>query len=256
VRLTATGLRPHLIGNLRVTGSGGNGVVHVDGLQVEGTTEVGPGDLGQLILSDVTLLRDQAGGASSGWLVAAGNPQLAVHLRRAVCAGVRVPGAMTVSLAESLLYAPDAGPAGPAALDAPLATADLDACTVLGRIQVGVMSASNCLLAGLVEARRRQQGCVRFSYLPLASRTARRHHCLPEPQGPPVVPVFTSPDPASPGFGQLAAGGPWAIATGADDEDELGAFHVLHQARRLANLSSQLDQYLRFGLEAGVFFET
>jgi hypothetical protein len=71
-----------------------------------------------------------------------------------------------------------------------------------------------------------------------------------------VVPVFTSLDPASPGFGQLAAGGPRAIATGADDEDELGAFHVLHQARRLANLSSQLDQYLRFGLEAGVFFET
>jgi len=256
VRLTATGLRPHLIGNLRVTGSGGNGVVHVDGLQVEGAAEVGPGDLGQLILSDVTLLRGQAGDASSGWLVAAGNPQLAVHLRRAVGAGVRLPEAMTVSLAESLLYAPDAGPAGPAALDALAATADLDTCTVLGRIQVGVMSASNCLLAGLVEARRRQQGCVRFSYLPLASRTARRHHCLPEPQGPPVVPVFTSSDPASPGFGQLAASGPRAIATGADDEDELGAFHILHQAQRLANLSSQLDQYLRFGLEAGVFFET
>jgi hypothetical protein len=71
-----------------------------------------------------------------------------------------------------------------------------------------------------------------------------------------VAPRFTSLDPAHPGFGQLAADCPGEVTGGADDEGEMGAFHFLQQNRRMANLASQLDAYLRFGLEAGVFFAT
>ena len=43
---------------------------------------------------------------------------------------------------------------------------------------------------------------------------------------------------------------------GADDDGEIGAFHFLQQPQRLANLEGRLDEYLRFGLEAGVFLVT
>ena len=71
-----------------------------------------------------------------------------------------------------------------------------------------------------------------------------------------VAPSFTSMRPADPGFGQLAPDCPAELVTGADDEGEMGAYHFLQQQLRLANLTSQLDHYLRFGLEAGVFFAT
>ena len=36
----------------------------------------------------------------------------------------------------------------------------------------------------------------------------------------------------------------------------MGAFCMLQQPQRLANLQIALDEYLRFGLEAGIFFVT
>jgi hypothetical protein len=36
----------------------------------------------------------------------------------------------------------------------------------------------------------------------------------------------------------------------------MGALHALHQPQRETNLRERLDEYLRFGLEAGVFFAT
>ena len=55
---------------------------------------------------------------------------------------------------------------------------------------------------------------------------------------------------------QLGIASPCEISTGADDEDQMGAFHFLGQAHRIKNLRAALDAYLRFGLEAGIFFVT
>ena len=120
------------------------------------------------------------------------------------------------------------------------------------------MTAGNSLFCGPADVRQVQDGCVRFSYLAPGSRTPRRYHCQPtDPAAADTVaPRFTSDRPADPGFGQLAAGCPREITTGADDEGEMGAYHFLQQSLRLANLTSQLAAYLRFGLEAGVFFAT
>ena len=49
---------------------------------------------------------------------------------------------------------------------------------------------------------------------------------------------------------------PVEIRTGADDEAEMGAGHTLYQPQREINLRVRLDEYLRFGLEAGVFYVT
>jgi hypothetical protein len=36
----------------------------------------------------------------------------------------------------------------------------------------------------------------------------------------------------------------------------MGAFHDLYQPQRETNLRIRLDEYLRFGLEAGIFYES
>lgn len=259
VCLAARGLRPHLAGDIRITAPpDGGGQFLLDGLSVEGSVIVRPGDLAGLVVSDATMLsgRDQAlpGG---GRITAQGNAHLTVRLLRAICAGLELDGVPGLTLTDSLLYAGDQ-PGGSATLGAADARTQIDSCTVIGGTVVRTLTASNSILAGHVDVSHRQEGCVRFSYLPPDSRTPRRYHCQPKDDASAgsVSPHFTSLLPADPGFGQLARDCPPEVAAGADDEGEMGTFHFLQQSVRMANLDSQLDQYLRFGLEAGIFFAT
>jgi len=43
---------------------------------------------------------------------------------------------------------------------------------------------------------------------------------------------------------------------GADDTAEMGAFHDLFQPQRSNNLQLRLKEYLRFGFETGIFYQT
>lgn len=101
---------------------------------------------------------------------------------------------------------------------------------------------------------------MRFSWLPnnAQTRTPRRYHCLPAESGENagVRPQFTSLDFGDPAYAQLNRRCPAAIRTGADDGAELGAFHDLFQPQREAHLRTRMAEYLRFGLEAGVFYES
>jgi hypothetical protein len=143
----------------------------------------------------------------------------------------------------------------------------LDACTVVGRVhaeEVGEISNSILLAAPAVPGpdswpapvwvRRRQQGCVRFSFVPPGSRTPHRYACV---GGDPAHrPQHTSLRFGDPAFGQLDRVTHDAVRTGADDESEIGATHELHQPQRETNLRLRLDEYLRFGLQAGFFYAT
>ncbi|MHC1767282.1 MAG: hypothetical protein AB9869_23885 [Verrucomicrobiia bacterium] len=71
-----------------------------------------------------------------------------------------------------------------------------------------------------------------------------------------LLPAFTSLRYSDPGYGQLRMAAPRQIRAGADDEAEMGAFHDLFQPQRESNIRTRLREYLRFGLEAGVFYET
>lgn len=156
-----------------------------------------------------------------------------------------------------------------AAVTAPFAAATLNAVTVLGTCAVRSLSASNCIFAGVVTAARRQIGCVRFCYVPDGSKVPRRYRCQPalalsttddaQEQARVLAylrPLFTSRRYGDPAYAQLDLAGPTEIATGADDQGEMGAFHFLMQPQRVANLRTSLEEYLRFGLEAGIFFVT
>jgi hypothetical protein len=156
----------------------------------------------------------------------------------------------------------------------------LVATTVIGNVRAAAMDLiSDCILdSSVVLCDRKQEGCVRFSYVPLRSITPRRFRCQPElqiaaeierrerDQGSPLsaiaserirahvaarlVPSFTSTSCAHPAYLQLRDSCSLQIRTGASDESEMGVYHLLFQPQRAANLRERLDEYVRFGLEA------
>ena len=136
-------------------------------------------------------------------------------------------------------------------------SATLEQATVFGKTQVDELSlVSNSILTDTVYAKMDQKGCVRFSYLPLGSRTPRRYKCQPSESSPDSEPNFTSTIYGEPGYAQLHRNVDIEIFEGADNAAEMGAFNHLLQPQRMRDLKSALNEYLRFGLEAGVFLVT
>ena len=167
-------------------------------------------------------------------------------------------------------------------------------CTVIGKVHTYLMElASNTIfMAKLKEgdtwkapvlSERKQTGCVRFCYLPEGSIVPRRYHCQPDlaiqkaidmalKKNPGLTntekdliaegilawlkPVFSDLRYGQPPYCQLSQSCPTEIRTGTDDEGEMGAFHKLYQPQRETNLRVRLNECLRFGLEAGIFYVT
>lgn len=156
-----------------------------------------------------------------------------------------------------------------AALDdeVPGGTLRVENSTVVGKVRTGLMElASNTIFLAFpiedddwkapVHCERLQQGCVRFSYVPPGSRVPRRHRCRPQDEAEAirVQPRFSSLRYGDPGYCQLDPLCAVEIREGADDGAEMGVFHDLFQPQRETNLRVRLEEYLRFGLEAGMFY--
>jgi hypothetical protein len=137
--------------------------------------------------------------------------------------------------------------------------------TIIGKVHVQLMQlASNTIFFAKLDpldqwiapvvADQLQQGCVRFCYVPPGSQVPRVFNCYPV-AGKPSTPAFTSLRFGDPGYCQLTD---WSglIVNGADDQSEIGVFHDLYQPQRLSNLRVMIADYLRFGLEAGIFYAT
>ncbi|HEV7588191.1 MAG TPA: hypothetical protein VGO40_08655 [Longimicrobium sp.] len=275
----ADGRRPTLAltGEMTVTG-GARGELTLNGLLVTGEKLRVPAAAGNrlavLRLAHLTLV--------PGWtLDAAGDPQhpaqpslvvetggTEVLADRVIVGGVRVAPRARARFADSIV---DALAPGGVAYAAPGGGGggelELDAVTAVGKVHATVLRrvSNSILLARLaagdgwsapVLADRRQEGCVRFTWLPPAARVPRRFHCQPDAGDPAVVPRFTSLRYAVAAYCQLAASTSDTVARGADDEGEMGAFHSLYAPQRESNLRFRLDEYLRVGLEAGIFHAT
>jgi hypothetical protein len=142
--------------------------------------------------------------------------------------------------------------------------------TVFGRVFARQLDlASETIFTEPVVAERRQVGCTRFCYLPDGSRAPRRYRCQPDLALEGVTnansqasirtrltPIFTIMRYGQPAYAQLSQTCAIEIRTGAEDGSEMGVFSHLKQPQREANLRASLAEYLRFGLEAGIFFVT
>ncbi|MCC6729967.1 MAG: hypothetical protein IT208_11580 [Chthonomonadales bacterium] len=252
-RLAPDRRRPHLRGDLEVRGTApadsvAPGMLVVDGLLVEGAVTVLPGNLGALTLAHVTVVPGLGGLAvRSGGAPGQTNSSLRVSLYRAICGAVDVADDVArLDLEESIV---DAG----AGLAVRGPDTRIESCTVRGRLRARTLSASNSILAGLAVAERRQEGCVRFSYLAPGSLVPRRYRCQPaDGASGAVAPAFRSTVYGDPAYMQLSPVCPPEIAEGSEDEGEMGVYHFLQRAHRLRGLRASMDEYLRVGLEAGI----
>jgi hypothetical protein len=277
--LSPTGLRPHFLGPIDVMGSAkaqdsNPGQLFIDGLLIEGLVTVQAGNLGTLGLSHSTIT--PTAGAPNGDLniqsaTGSTNEALVVNLYRSICGSILIDPASQAQLniTDSIISSGPASASNAPAITALGATANIQTSTVFGTTSSFILSASDSLFTGLVTATRQQTGCVRFCFVPVKSQTGQRYHCQPDlalaglpklaPQRPTIArlsPQFTSTDLGQPGYAQLSAGCPIEISTGGDNGAEMGAFNFLLQPQRATNLQTALDEYLRFGLEAGAIQET
>jgi hypothetical protein len=146
---------------------------------------------------------------------------------------------------------------------------NIENSTVIGKVHTtGLALVSNSvLLARLatadtwlspVQSERRQQGCVRFSFVPFESITPRRYRCQPAglEDATRVRPELKSAQYGNAAYCQLSARCVSEILAGADDGAEMGAFHDLLQPQRIAHLRLRLGEYSRFSLETGIIYAT
>lgn len=284
---TARRLRPHILGNIEVRGTAGAdadpGGLVVDGLLIEGKLKVDEGNLGGLQVAHCTLVPG-TGGIETLSDENGRNDSLKLTLVGTICGRIGlsdyVPG---LSVTESII-----DPEGStdrtdiAAMVAKGAKVRVEESSIMGHSEMRYLEASNSIFTGLVRAEEQQKGCVRFSSLPYNSHTPRRFCCQPDlalaklaaaaKQETPSLeklpisemealcvrlhPVFTSLEYADPGYGQLGLTCAEEISTGAEDGSEMGVFGNLQQPQREANLRAALEEYVRFGLETGVFYVT
>jgi hypothetical protein len=266
----ATGRRPllQLGGPMNVRGRAGS-AFSLNGLLVAGGHILAPqanSELRRLSIVHSTLVPGQ-GLSEDGAATDPGDPSLvvrrvgaAVAIERSITGPLRIGEGSSATVADSIVDAgaPDgraySAATGPMTPGGALA---IEASTVIGEIRCASLSASNAILLGTVRVVRRQEGCLRFSFAPLDSTTPRRYRCQPttDPGGG-NFPSFTSLHYGAAAYGQLSARTPGAIRRGADDESEMGAYHFLFQPQRESDLVTRLDEYLRVGLEAGIFHES
>jgi len=259
----ASGLQPCVIGDIEVTGTApaGNdtpGALVLHGLLLDGGLAVldAPGaGLGLLRLDHLTQPPP-----SGGLTIGLDNEALEAVLCRARIGPVEATDDIALcDISESIV---DGN--GGDGLDLRDAQVRMERATCIGPVTVERCHASNTIFSDVAVARRLQEGCVRFSYVPPGSSLPRRYRCQPDlaledapaAQQPAIlariVPSFQSLDPANYAYALPGSRTPAEIAAGADDGAGMGAWGFLALPQRRANARRALDEYLRFGLEAGL----
>ncbi|MDB6158430.1 MAG: hypothetical protein JWO04_2136 [Gammaproteobacteria bacterium] len=247
-------IRAHFIGDITVRGNAAAdshdaGACFINGLLLEGQLVVAPGNLGQLGLAHCTVVP----GRGALTVTAGGNERLGVSVNQSICAAISVFGPIRALEVSDSIIGDDAS-SPDFSVDSPQTPVNFLRSSFFGAISCFSISASDCIFAGLLEALRRQTGCVRFSYVPPGSSVPRRYRC--QPDNALIRPLFVSRRYGDPGFGQLELRCATQIRTGAESGAEMGAFEFLKQPQREANLRDALAEYLRFGLEARLIYVT
>lgn len=255
----ASGRRPVLVGDFTLKGNASTRL-SLGGLLLDGALKL-QGALHAVTLRHCSLVPARGGIAHSG-----SGTELTLSLYRCLSGPLRSKKPLAAVEVQDSLIDGDDGSAAGVAIDVSDSPLTVLSSTLLGSTDAGRLEAGNSLFDGLVSITRRQEGCVRYSYLPFASKTPRRYRCQPDlvradlPNAEAqreevrVTPGFTSSRFGTPAYGQLTRSTAVEIRTGADNGAEMGVWNLLQQPQREANLALALDEYLRFGLEAAPIF--
>jgi hypothetical protein len=273
--MIAGGARPHLRASmgLRVVhravpnnSAQVRGALTLHGLHLEGALHVDADALSEITVSHCTIA-DRITPAVAIGSESVPASDIDVSVVRSIVRGLYVSGTGITHIDDSVV---DAGGDAAAAVSVADGALGLCACTVRGTTTARTLSANDTLFTGQVTVSRRQEGCVRFSFVPPGSVTPKHFRCQPDlalgsdvhdaAQADRVAtrlrPRFVSEQIGHPGYFQLSTGVAREVFTGSEEGSEMGVWCHLRQPQRLSNLKTSLATYLRFGLEAGNFFAT
>jgi hypothetical protein len=198
---------------------------------------------------------------------------LQLVIAKSIVGALRAPEFANVTISESIVDANGRSQVAFAAVDATTldrtgagAALTLTGSTVVGKVHSTLLTlVSNSIFwselaagdtwKGPLWAERKQEGCVRFSYLPQGAITPRKFECVAAGRGMPG-PLFASLRYGDPAYAKLLPPTDDAIRRGADDGGEMGAFHFLLAPQRETDLRVRMQEYLPVGMEFGVFYET
>ena len=192
-----------------------------------------------------------------------------VIIENSILGAIRAAEFATISLCDSILDATDPTNVAYAALDNASGSGalTLTGCTVVGKVHASLLTlVSNSIVWGALAAGdkapwvsalvadRKQQGCVRFSFLPYRAVTPRRFECVEQALASPQ-PYFFALRYGQPAYMKLLPSTDDSIRRGASDGGEMGAFHSLLAPQRESDLQIRLQEYLPVGLEAGLVYQ-
>jgi hypothetical protein len=190
---------------------------------------------------------------------------VAVSAATSILGGILANPLATVTLTGCIVDATDPGNiayAAPNQSDGGAALT-LNACTVVGRVHSALLTLvtdsilwstkSKTVLSGLI-ADRKQQGCVRFSFLPIDAVTPPPFQCRQQADTAPQ-PLFVTTRFGQPGYLKLMASTDVSIRRGADDGGEMGVYHSLFAPQRESDLEIRMQEFLPVGLEFGLIYQ-
>ena len=156
----------------------------------------------------------------------------------------------SLTIQDSIVQAVDATVT---AIDLPATNATILRTTVFGAVALDRLYASEALITALATVTDTQDGCFRFSAAAPGSRVphAYESNFLPDADH-----YFTSRHFGAYGYAQLSESAPPALATGAENGSEIGAFSSLLNPILLASLQAKVEEFLPFGLIPIYLFET
>lgn len=245
----------------------------LDGFLISGGPLVVKGDLGRLSLRHCTLVpgtslrSDGTPEKPDAPVLIVRSPSTKVEIDHCILGRLQVGDNHEVIIKDSIIDATGqekvaySGP-GDRKSGGPLKVLNT---TFIGRVLTRSLEASNTIFFSRVSGNaetsvpvfveNRQEGCLRYSFVPVTAKVPRRYHCHPgkNSDGERITPSFTSLRYGAAGYAQLLHDCAVEIREGAENGSEMGAFNALFQGHRLRNVSLRMDEYLRFNLEAGLF---
>lgn len=258
--ISADDVRPIISSDIVVEGLPSDeqtgGSFAIDGFWVEGNILVLAGELNTLSIRHSTLIP----GASTGNLKVFANEKLEITLYRCVFQSISVdPAVESLTLIDCIVLGD---------IVARGSKVEITRCSIFGQTRALHLEADASIFMKKVTVAKLQEGCVRFCYLPSNSRCPRRYRCQPDlalgevsstsPKGRQIslglVPTFVTTEWGQPEFATLTNTTACEILQGSEDGCEMGAWSFLKNAHREVNLRASLEEYVRYGMNAGLLF--
>ncbi len=142
------------------------------------------------------------------------------------------------------------------ALEIGVGVVDMARTTVLGRVDVLRLYATDCLIAGPpVDVTDTQDGCFRFSAAPPGSRLPKPYEWFELDAGT-VKALFVSDEYGQPGYVMLRETAPDGVARGGENGAEMGVFNRVGAPFKRDGLNAKIAEYMPFGLAPVTVIQT